>query len=170
MWSRFAFDGWQGHYRRTNRWFERLVAVANNWAEYSLDEQVDFALVFFQGAYHLRDYLEREGAASKVELDQLMTSTPALRGCRDLCIGAKHREIDRPSVDSQPWILREYRGTDDWRLVVKVGDKFDLVSLASDCMRAWDGFLAANGLDTEGLSEPAAALMAAALRDQQARP
>ncbi|MGH3449502.1 MAG: hypothetical protein ACRDQW_02020 [Haloechinothrix sp.] len=106
MWSRFEFDGWQGHYRRTCRWYERLLRIADEWPRADMDEQIDYALAFFQSAYHLRDYLFREGVVSKEDLDQLMASTPSLRVCRDLCLGARHRKIERPSVDAEPWIMR----------------------------------------------------------------
>lgn len=153
MWSRFAFDGWQGQYRRTRRWFDRLVSVSTGLGRLPMDEQIDFALVFFQNAYHVRDYLQQEGAASKAQLDQLMSSTLVLRVCRDLANGAKHRKINNASVDSEPWILREYRPP-EWVLVVKAGEKFDLLSLANDCLRAWDDFLAGHNLDPESLSVP----------------
>lgn len=168
-WSRFALDGWQGHYRRTRRWFDRLIAVANNWDEFDMDEQIDFALVFFQSAYHLRDYLARDGAATKVELDELMASSRALRVCRDLCLGAKHREIDRPSVDPEPWIMREYRSATDWPLRVKAGELYDLIDLARDCMIAWDSFLDPRGLDPRGPS-PLAARVIAALAERDLGP
>ena len=165
MWSRFAFDGWQGHYRRTERWFERLLQVADPRQGVSMDEQIDFALVFFQSAYHMRDYLARDGAATKQQLDELMAATQALRVCRDLCLGAKHRVITRPSVDAEPWIVRSY-DPPNWKLVVKVGEIFDLVSIADQCMRAWRQFFVDHGLDPTSLSQPQETL-AAALQESE---
>jgi hypothetical protein len=164
MWNRFAFGGWQGHYRRAERWYDRLLRVTDPRQGTGMDEQIDLALAFFQAAYHLRDYLERENVANKQQLDELMASTPALRVCRDLCNGAKHRKITQPSVDPEPWILRSY-DPPHWKLVVKVGDMYDLVPLAGDCMRAWRQFLADHNLDPLSLSPPQAAL-AAALRER----
>lgn len=85
VWPRFEFDGWQGHYRRTHRWLVRLHSIANK-PDFPMDDQIDYALVFFQAAYHLRDYLSHEGIVAKSELDELMANTPALRSCRDLSV------------------------------------------------------------------------------------
>lgn len=168
VWPRFEFDGWQGHYRRTRRWLDRLYAVANK-PDFPIDDQIDYALVFFQAAYHLREYLSCEDIVTKGELDELMANTPALRSCRDLCLGAKHRRIKSPSVDPTPWIVREYSPTPEapqgWRLVVKVGELLDLVALAANCMQAWDRFLATHNLDPWSPS-PLAAKIDAALRDR----
>lgn len=135
-----------------------------------MEDQIDYALVFFQAAYHLRDYLSHEGIVTKSELDGLMVNTPALRRCRDLCLGAKHRKISSPSVDPTPWILREYSPTpewpDGWRLVVRVGEVIDLITLAAECMQAWDRFLTARNLDPWSLS-PLAAKIDGELRDRQ---
>ena len=77
---------------------------------------------------------------------------------RDLCNGAKHRVIDRPSVDATPWIVRQYRPTDGVRLVVKAGELYDLVALAGACMDAWDRFLTQASLDGWGPSAAAVTL------------
>ncbi len=155
VWPRFEFDGWQGHYRRMARWLNRLFAVANK-SEPTMDEQIDYALAYFQAAYHLRDYLAAEGVVSKSQLDELMAATPALRVCRDLCIGAKHRKINSPSVDPMPSILRVYspggEWPEDWHLIIKAGEIFDLVTLATECMTAWNAFLTRYNLDPHGLS------------------
>ncbi len=151
MLSRFALDGWQGHLLRTRRWFDRLLGAANNWERFDMDEQIDFALAFFQSAYHLRDYLLRDQAVTRQDLDSLFASTQPLRVCRDLCNGSKHRDVTSPSVDPEPWILRQYVPPDGARLVVKAGELFDLVFLADSCMGAWDAFLRDRGLDPAGL-------------------
>jgi hypothetical protein len=169
MWSRFEFDGWQGHYRRIRRWLDRLCAIANR-PEYSMDEQIDYALVFFQASYHLRDYLLADNSVTKKEVDALMASSPALRVCRDICLGAKHRQIHSPSIDSEPWIIREYSPGSGWpagwHLIVKAGEMYDLVSLANECMGSWDSFLREHKLNPSALS-PLASKLAIALRDRE---
>jgi hypothetical protein len=93
-----------------------------------------------------------------------MAATPALRICRDLCLGAKHRVITRPSVDAEPWVFRSY-DPPNWKFVVKVGQIYDLVPLAEQCMWAWRLFLADHSLDPSSFS-PLQEALHAALREQ----
>ncbi len=117
------------------------VAKRQTWPRWM--RRSTLSLVFFQASYNLRDYLLRYEAATKTQLDELMEASPAMQACRDVCNGAKHGRISRPSVDAEPWIIREYHPDDPngWRLRVKAGGMFDLVDLASQCMREWDDFL-----------------------------
>ena len=156
----FEWDGWQGQYRRMGRWFDRLKEVANDWDSYSFDEQIDFALVFFHTAYHLRDYILRERAVAQQAVEALMKSSRPLQVARDLANGSKHRVLDRPSLDAHPWISRTLNFGPEPRLTLKVDPKQeDLVSVAAACVRDWDRFLAQHGLDSESLSRPARALV-----------
>jgi hypothetical protein len=169
VWSRFEFDSWQVHYRRTRRWLIGCALLPIG-PEYSMDEQIDYVLTFFQATYHLRDYLLAEQVVTKKQVDDLMANTSALRVCRDICLGAKHRKINHPSVDSEPWIIREYSPgmgwPADWHLIVKAGEIYDLISLAHECIRAWDSFLIEHELDPSGIS-PLTAKLATALRKEQ---
>lgn len=156
----FEWSGWQGHYRRTRRWLDRLLEVANDWDAYSMDEQIDFVLVFFQNCYHLRDYLLREQAVERRALDELMRRSRPLRICRDLANGSKHRMITSASVDSSPWIVRTLNFGGTSRLTLKADPELlDLVSVAASCLAEWDEFLARRGLDPAALSAPAQALV-----------
>jgi hypothetical protein len=132
----FEWAGWQGQYRRMRRWYDRLLNVANDWDSHSFDEQIDFALVFFHNAYHLRDYLLKENAVAQRPLDDLMHESPALRISRDLANGSKHREISRPSVDASPWIVRTLNFGPQQRLTLKADpDLLDLVNVAGAVSR-----------------------------------
>ncbi len=160
----FEWDGWQGQFSRARRWLARFLVVANNWDEHSLDEQIDFALVFFQNVYHVRDYLLRERVVTQASLDDLMHRTEVLRIARDLANGSKHRQIATPSVDSSPWINRSPNdGTP--RLTLKAGAKLrDLVVVASECLDAWAAFFGENGLDPTSPSPARTAMTDALLR------
>lgn len=156
----FEWRGWQGHYRRTRRWLDRLLEVANEWDAYSMDEQIDFVLVFFQNCYHLRDYLLREQAAEQRALDEMIRRSRPLRICRDIANGSKHRIITSASVDSSPWIMRTLNFSGTPRLTLKADPELvDLVGVATSCLDEWDGFLAQHGLDPRALSGPGQALV-----------
>ena len=160
----FEWDGWQGQFCRASRWLERLLVVANDWGQYSLDEQIDFALVFFQNVYHLRDYLKLEDAIAQKSLEDLIRRTAVLGYARDLANGSKHRVITRPSVDPSPWIIRTLNFGGSPRLTLKVGsEQLDLVSVACAGLEAWRTFLRQQGLDPASVS-PARNAMAEALR------
>jgi hypothetical protein len=78
----------------------------------------------------------------------MRTSLP-LKICRDLCLGSKHLVIDRPSVDPNTSLVREYtpgpignptvNGT---RIVVIANGKHELWPLVDDCMDAWEQWAA----------------------------
>lgn len=156
----FEWSGWQGHYGRTRRWFERLLQVANQWDSHTMDEQIDYALAFFQSAYHLRDYLLREGVVDQAALDELMRRSRPLRICRDLANGGKHRVISSASIDPSPWILRSLNFGPTPRLTLKADPELaDLVSVAASCLDEWDSFLSGHGLDPTTLSSSAQALV-----------
>lgn len=161
----FEWDGWQGQLRRARRWLDRLLVVANDWDSYSLDEQIDFALVYFQNVYHLRDYLLREEVVTQKALEDLMSQAGPLRIARDIANGSKHRVISKPSVDSSPWIFRSLNFGGTLRLTLKADpDLLDLVVVACACVDAWLDFLQQQGLDPASVSPARAALYEALLR------
>lgn len=160
MYDVFEWDGWQGQYRRAQRWFDRFLVVANDWDSHGLDEQIDYALVFFQNIYHLRDYLQKEEAVTQKSLDDLMSKTNALQVARDLANGSKHRFLTKPSVDASPWIIRTLGFDGKPRLTLKAGaDLSDLVSVAGACVRAWAAFFRSEGLDPTSVSPAKQALV-----------
>jgi hypothetical protein len=162
----FEWDGWQGQFARARRWLDRLLAVANDWEAHDLDEQIDFALVFFQNVYHVRDYLLREGVVAQKSLDDLMGQAEVLRIARDLANGSKHRLVTSPSVDSSPWIHRSLNFGGTPRLTLKAGSElFDLVTVACACLDAWHAFLQSEGLDSASLSPARKAMAEALLRE-----
>lgn len=155
----FEWDGWQGQYRRMRRWFDRLARVANDWDRYSMDEQIDYVLVFFQTAYHLRDYLLAEAVVGQRALDELMQGSQSLRAARDLANGSKHRVITRPSRDAAPWISRTLNFSAEPRLTLKVDPRQeDLLAVAAACLGDWDSFLGRHSLDPQSFSPHAQAL------------
>jgi len=83
---------------------------------------------------------------------KLMSDSPALRVCRDLCNGSKHlliRPARRASVDADASIVREYMPgpvgdpkAANYRIVVLADGKHDLWKLIEDCMSGWEAFAA----------------------------
>jgi hypothetical protein len=74
----FEQQGWEGQLRRVERWHERAVHVLDLYSGVAGEEAIDFLYAFFQSAYHMRDWLQHSGAASKASLDALMSANRCL--------------------------------------------------------------------------------------------
>ena len=127
--------------QRIHRWHKRLVKAADTGSP----DLEDFAFAFFQNCHHLREWMEKTSKLEPEEVKQLFTRTPELRLCRDLCNGTKHLTLrkDTASVDANFSIGREYdpNSPSGYRLFVIADDKYDLLDLASRCVKIIDNFL-----------------------------
>lgn len=90
----FEQQGWEGQLRRVERWHKRAVHVLDPYSGVAGEEAIDFLYAFFQSAYHMRDWLQHSGAASKASLDAPMSANRCLKLCRDVCNGSKHFVLD----------------------------------------------------------------------------
>jgi hypothetical protein len=105
----FEQQGWEGQLRRVERWHERTSRALDPYGGVAVDEAIDFLYAFFQAAYHMRDWLQNSGAASRTSLDALMSTNHCLKLCRDLCNGSKHFVLDsRRSKTNHIGLMREY--------------------------------------------------------------
>lgn len=150
----FKQQGWQGQFDRMERWHRRaLDALASKHT--GAGDAEDFVYAFCQSAYHLRDWLQKSGAASQADLDALMRSTPALKLCRDVCNGSKHLALNDTTTTDRIGLMREYVppvtedecGTIRPRLFAfedRSGsvELVDLYELMSECTAAWRNFCA----------------------------
>jgi hypothetical protein len=151
--DRFAQESWRGQLARVERWYQRATK-----ALYDADpDAADFLYAFFQNAYHLQDWLRNSGAASRADL-KVVTDSPALKLCRDVCNGSKHFALDERQMSDHIGLMREYvvRGLSDGRvagsrprlLVFEPrGGGGDVVvceidELMRDCIVAWRDFCA----------------------------
>ena len=138
------------------RWHQRLQEIrAERSAELSVAD-LDLVFAFFQAAYHLRDWVLNDGGAPRAELDVLIHESLALRVCRDLCLGSKHLSIQRPSVDPNASLVREYvprsfihPAASGARIFVVADGKHELWPLVDDCLAAWEAWRLAGDADPE---------------------
>jgi hypothetical protein len=147
--SSFQVEGWLGQLDRLRRWHQRLCDLRAQRATQLTVADLDLVFAFFQTAYHLRDWILNDRAASKRDLDELMHGNLALKVCRDLCIGSKHLLIERASIDQHASVRREYvpgpagnRAASGSRIVITAGGKHELWPLVEDCMAAWETWVA----------------------------
>lgn len=148
--DRFEQEGWKGQLARVERWRERALRAIRDGNPHP----EDYLYAFCQNAYHLRDWLQNSGTASRRDLDALMARTPALKLCRDVCNGSKHFVLDprRTSTD-HIGLMREYvpptesggePGEQPRLLVVEGQDGsvnlFDIHELLDECVSVWRDF------------------------------
>jgi len=148
--SSFQVEGWLGQLERLRRWHQRLQELRTQRAVQLTAADLDLVFAFFQTAYHLRDWILNDGAASERELQELMSDSLALKVCRDLCIGSKHLTIKKASVDQHASLVREYvpgpvgnRAASSSRVVVIADGRHELWPLVDDCMATWETWTAA---------------------------
>lgn len=141
-WSIHKNDGWRGQLERAHRWQNRLIHAANTGS----GDLEDFAFVFFQTCYHLREWLQKTSSIPSNDIEALFTHTHELRLCRDICNGTKHLTLRNASVDAEFSIGREYdpNCTSGYRLFLIADHKYDLLDLAEHCMKILDDFAAKN--------------------------
>jgi hypothetical protein len=114
--SSLQVEGWLGQLERLRRWHQRLQELRAKRLAGLAVADLDLTLVFFQTAYHLRDWILNDGAPSRGELDELMSGSLALKVCRDLCLGSKHLlvRVEKASADPHASVVREYVPGPSW--------------------------------------------------------
>ena|SRR5690242_7130714 len=158
----FKQQGWQAQFDRMERWHRRaLDALA--YRDACANDAEDFVYAFCQSAYHLRDWLQKSGGATKAELDELMNETQALKLCRDVCNGSKHFALDRKRTKTEriglmreyvPPITKDEIASTRPRLFVFEGQDgsiqmIDIGELMNECVVAWREFCALLLLNSE---------------------
>jgi hypothetical protein len=143
-WSAHRGYGWTDQFARILRWHELLKNAREN-------DVLDFVFVFFQGCYHLRDWLKFTGSVSKAELDAFFQDSFAMRACRDICNATKHFSLDgTPSLSREFSMAWEYLGDDRSQLVLLTdGRKLSVLSVADDCVATWIRFIREKKIKTE---------------------
>jgi hypothetical protein len=146
----FEQQGWRGQLARVERWYTRALTALDSG---STDAE-DFVYAFCQSAYHLRDWIQKSGAASQADLDTLMNNTPTLKLCRDVCNGSKHFKVDSSRTETDhiglmreyvpPTGAREAGGIRPRLFVFESQDgsvqMVDIRALMNECLKAWRDF------------------------------
>jgi hypothetical protein len=144
-WDRMR--GWRDQYERMHRWHARLVrelaleASEGDWSVWPNDLW-DTAMVFFQSAYHLKDWLLVDHPDLREQLEAMITADRDLALCADICNGTKHREVSRGHrVPTHVVGMREFApdvpSQARW-LVLGPDGPINLDIAAGRVLRAWD--------------------------------
>jgi len=139
-WSWHKSLGWRGQLARVQRWQTRLHETQ------VIDDAEDYSIAFFQGCYHLRDWVLFDQAMPRPAVDLLFNNHAELRICGDLCNATKHRQLSFPKQSREFSIGRAYRdpgsgwfgpGQSETFTVLSDGQSYEVLSLVDTCVNLW---------------------------------
>jgi hypothetical protein len=145
-------------YRRMLRAYDLLKRVnTDNGNSISNTDARDAAEEFFNQCYHFKDWLKKDATIDAGKsVEKYINASPALALAADYCNSFKHAGVDgktRSGKDIQK--INTHIKMDitpsgfvtSSRLEVTIsGTSYDVFSLATDCVAAWNTYLQENGI------------------------
>lgn len=146
-------------YDRMKRWYDRFVALDQGRShDMPSDNYLDEIYAFFMNCYHLKDWIKHDGTLAPTvqrAVEPYINSSRPLKLCADICNSLKHlslissRSGENPAFGKKQFGLA--LGTRPTTINLKseidtTNGAIDAFQLATECVDAWDTFLAANGL------------------------
>lgn len=144
-WSADTIGGWQNHFKRLERWKNRVLESMEDTSKADLHDVNDFVLAYFMWCHSLRDWLIKSETIDKDELDFELSHFVEWPVCRDIANRNRHFKITRNPRDKDWSIGREY----DWqakgenrperhKLFVVSGDRiFNVDDLVNRTFEMW---------------------------------
>lgn len=148
---------WSEQWDRVERWFSSFKETNDGRThDRASDYYQDEAYAFFQNAYHLKDWLKHDPAASAQvrDVEAFISGSQSMRLCADLCNGSKHLALTTPRESADTKIgqrhfrvgLSEPATISAQYVVESAGQTYDAFALAQDCIDEWRAYLATKGL------------------------
>ncbi len=146
-------------YERMKRWYDRFMELdRGRLHEAPSDNYLDDIYAFFMNCYHFKDWIKNDSTVAvsiQQQVEAHIKSNRSLKLCADICNSLKHLHLKRRRSNENPMFGRK-----KFRLVLgqeppTISLKYevdtttgpiDAFSLATECIDAWDSFLAANGM------------------------
>lgn len=110
-----TIGGWQNHFRRLERWKNRVLSSMENTSRADFHDVNDFVLAYFMWCHSLRDWLIQSEVIGSDELDLKLGQFVEWAVCRDIANRNRHFKITRSPRDKDWSISREY----DWQASVE---------------------------------------------------
>ena len=86
---------WKIQWERLERWFNRVSEIKNKGKEKPLTPyDIDILIAFCQNCFQLREWIETSNPDLTKSINVLFEQNFELKGCRDICHGYEHKEID----------------------------------------------------------------------------
>jgi hypothetical protein len=147
-------------YDRMKRWYDRFVALDQGRShDVPSDNYLDEIYAFFMNCYHLKDWIKHDGTVAPTvqqAVEPHINSSRPLKLCADICNSLKHlsltssRSGENPAFGKKQFGLALGTGPTTINLKYEIDTAtgpIDAFQLATECVDAWDTFLAANGLN-----------------------
>ena len=143
-------------YYGMKRSYERLKKInTDNGNSISNADPRDATEDFFNQCYHFKDWLKKDSSVTLTkDIENFISKSGSLSLAADYCNTFKHAGLDKKSRSGQElekinthvnFNLTPRGFVASARLELTIGGKkYDAFSLATDCMKEWDNFLAQN--------------------------
>lgn len=142
-------ETWRDQFDRMMRSHAALECV-NAGSEGGSTAARDVLYHFVQDAWHLKDWLKSDPAASaiKADVDRFVESVDALRDCQALCNATKHLRTKGTEFVSQSVRVDLGQGmvSHAWTYKTSSGVERDAAALADEAVQAWTDWLAGKGM------------------------
>lgn len=146
-------------YERMKRWYRRFASLDHGRShDVTSDNYVDEIYAFFMNCYHLKDWIKHDttiSAAVRQAVEPHINSNRPLMLCADICNSLKHLQLtsnrsgESPTFGPKQFGLSLGGGPTTITLKYVVNTTtgpIDAFRLATECVAAWDTFVAANAL------------------------
>lgn len=145
---------------RMKRWYAKFESTDRDREHNVTSENyVDEIYAFFMNCYHLKDWIKNDvqvDVAVRKQVEDYISGNRPLSLCADLCNSLKHLVLTKPprSGEGPAFGKKKYAlklGTGPARISLKyqvetARGPVDAFDLATECVAAWDRFMAENGL------------------------
>lgn len=108
MTSADQVGGWKNHYLRMRRWEDRAKSALHGLPRIEFHDALDFTLAYFVWCHSLRDWLIKDGALTKEEVNIQLAKDATWNIVRDLANRSKHLIITQSPTDAEWSVSREY--------------------------------------------------------------
>jgi hypothetical protein len=139
-------------WERVKRWYQRFGEISQGKLhDRPSDFYQDEVYAFFMNCYHLKDWIKNNptnlSLSDKVE--NFISNTLEMALCADICNSMKHLRLSKPKRSEYLQFGNRHfevgLGTQPTTVAVKysidtVSGAIDAYELATQCMKAWEGF------------------------------
>jgi hypothetical protein len=100
--------GWNNQFRRMQRWQDRAKLALADLPNTQFHDALDVALAYFVWCHSMRDWLIKDNAMTRNEVDSQLSNHATWKIVRDLANRSKHLKITCNPADAEWAVSREY--------------------------------------------------------------
>lgn len=144
-----TIGGWKNHFKRMERWKERVLDALDDHDGRDIQEVFDFTLAYFLWCHSFREWLINSGTIDKELLNAELSNSTEWKICRDIANRTRHFDLRNNPRDKDWTLAREY---DLWAkveqrplrhvpFIVSGDQKLDVKELISSTFNMWKGIV-----------------------------